>query len=153
MLRIILDPLRLTSYGLTVADVTEVLRWHLVSGRHPSGDQQLLVRADAAVTREEDISSLIIRDEIRINDVAKVAFSPEDSTGFVRLNGERVVGIGIIRQAGSNTIQIAEGVRDAVADINARMEGVDLQIISDDSVFIRGSVREVITTLLYPSWS
>ena len=151
VLRIILDPLRLTSYGLTVADVTEVLRaapLDVPAGSFRTGDQQLLVRADAAVTREEDISSLIIRDEIRINDVAKVAFSPEDSTGFVRLNGERVVGIGIIRQAGSNTIQIAEGVRDAVADINARMEGVDLQIISDDSVFIRGSVREVITTLL-----
>ena len=151
VLRIILDPLRLTSYGLTVADVTEVLRaapLDVPAGSFRTGDQQLLVRADAAVTREEDISSLIIRDQIRINDVAKVAFTPEDSTGFVRLNGERVVGIGIIRQAGSNTIRIAEGVHSAVTEINARMEGVDLQIISDDSVFIRGSVREVLTTLL-----
>jgi multidrug efflux pump subunit AcrB len=151
VLRIILDPLRLTSYGLTVADVTAVLRaapLDVPAGSFRAGDQQLLVRADAAVTREEDIASLIIRDQIRIGNVAKVAFSPEDSTGFVRLNGERVVGIGIIRQAGSNTIEIAEGVRAAVDDVNARMNGVTLQVISDDSIFIRGSVREVITTLL-----
>ena len=151
VLRIILDPLRLTSYGLTVADVSAVLRaapLDVPAGSFRAGDQQLLVRADAAVTKEEDIASLIIRDDIRIQNVAKVTFSPEDSTGFVRLNGERVVGIGVIRQAGSNTIRIAEGVRQAVADVNARMEGVELQIISDDSIFIRGSVREVITTLL-----
>ena len=151
VLRIILDPLRLTSYGLTVADVTAVLRaapLDVPAGSFRTGDQQLLVRADAAVTKEDDIAALIIRDDIRIRNVAKVAFSPEDASGFVRLNGERVVGIGIIRQAGSNTINIAKGVREAVADVNNRMQDLQLEIISDDSVFIRGSVREVITTLL-----
>ena len=108
----------------------------------------MLVRADAAVTSEEDIAALIIRDEIRIGQVAKVAFSPEDANSFVRLNGERIVGISVIRQAGSNTVRIADGVRAAVADINTRIEGVDLRISSDDSIFIRGSVREVVTTLL-----
>ena len=151
VLRIILDPLRLTSYGLTVADVAAVLQaapLDVPAGSFRAGDQQLLVRADAAVTSEEDIASLIIRDEIRIGQVAKVAFSPEDAKSFVRLNGERIVGISVIRQAGSNTVRIADGVRAAVADINTRIEGVDLRISSDDSIFIRGSVREVVTTLL-----
>ena len=151
VLRIILDPLRLTSYGLTVADVATVLQaapLDVPAGSFRAGDQQLLVRADAAVTSEEDIASLIIRDEIRIGQVAKVAFSPEDATSFARLNGERIVGISVIRQAGSNTVRIADGVRAALADINTRIEGVDLRISSDDSIFIRGSVREVITTLL-----
>ncbi|MGI9315293.1 MAG: efflux RND transporter permease subunit, partial [Luminiphilus sp.] len=151
VLRIILDPLRLTSYGLTVADVSAVLRaapLDVPAGSFRAGDQQLLVRADAAVTKEDDIASLIIRDEIRIGQVAKVAFTPEDSTSFVRLNGERVVGISLVRQAGSNTIRIAEGVRAAVSDLNIRMEGIDLEIISDDAIFIQGSVKEVVTTLL-----
>ena len=151
VLRIILDPLRLTSYGLTVADVSAVLRaapLDVPAGSFRAGDQQLLVRADAAVTKEDDIASLIIRDEIRIGQVAKVAFTPEDSTSFVRLNGERVVGISVVRQAGSNTIRIAEGVRAAVSDLNVRMEGIDLEIISDDAIFIQGSVKEVVTTLL-----
>ena len=86
--------------------------------------------------------------QVRVGQVAKVAFSPEDSTSFVRLNGERVVGISVVRQAGSNTIRIAEGVRAAVRDLNESMEGIQLEISSDDAVFIQGSVREVITTLL-----
>jgi multidrug efflux pump subunit AcrB len=56
VLRIILDPLRLTSYGLTVADVATVLQaapLDVPAGSFRAGDQQLLVRADAAVTSEE----------------------------------------------------------------------------------------------------
>lgn len=151
VLRIILDPLRLTSYGLTVADVTAVLRaapLDVPAGSFRAGDQQLLVRADAAVTKEDDIASLIVRDDIRIGDVAKVAFSPEDAEGFVRLNGERVVGIGIIRQAGSNTIEISNGVATVVEDLNQRLKDITLSVISDDAVFIRGAVKEVFATLL-----
>ncbi|MEL0306075.1 MAG: efflux RND transporter permease subunit, partial [Halieaceae bacterium] len=40
------------------------------------------------------------------------------------------------------------GVREAMDDINDRSGDLQLEIISDESVFIRGSVREVITTLL-----
>ena len=151
VLRIILDPLRLTSYGLTVADVTTVLRaapLDVPAGSFRAGDQQLLVRADAAVTKEDDIASLIVRDDIRVGDVAKVAFSPADAEGFVRLNGERVVGIGVIRQAGSNTIEISNGVTTVIDDLNDRLENITLSVISDDAVFIRGAVKEVFTTLL-----
>ena len=58
ILRVILDPLRLTSYGLTVTDVANVLRGaplDVPAGSFRAGEQQLLVRADAAVTREQDI--------------------------------------------------------------------------------------------------
>ena len=59
VLRVILDPLRLTSYGLTVADVAAVLQaapLDVPAGSFRTGEQQLLVRADAAVTKEEDIA-------------------------------------------------------------------------------------------------
>lgn len=150
VLRIILDPLRLTSFGLTVSDVRAVLQGaplDIPAGSFRSGDQQLLVRADAAVTREEDIAALIIRDNVRLKDVASVAFTPADSQSLVRLDGEMVVGLGIIRQAGSNTIEISEGVRSAMERINQRYSDVELSIISDNAVFIKGAVREVLVTL------
>jgi len=151
VLRVILDPLRLTSYQLTVADVTAVLRdapLDVPAGSFRAGDQQLLVRADAAVTREDDIGSLVIRDNIRIRDIAHVTFSPADATSIVRQDGHRVVGIGVVRQAGSNTIEISNGVRAAIERINDRFDNLSLAIISDDAVFIRGAVEEVIKTLL-----
>lgn len=150
ILRIIIDPLRMTSYGLTVADIAEVLRnapLDVPAGSLKAGDQQLLVRADAAVVREDDIAGLVIRDDLRLRDVARVAFTPANAESIVRLNGQQVIGIGIVRQAGSNTIEIADGA-DAVIDrLNARLEGITLTKVSDDALFIRGAVREVVVTL------
>ncbi len=151
VLRVILDPLRLTSYQLTVADVTAVLRdapLDVPAGSFRAGDQQLLVRADAAVTREDDIGSLVIRDDIRLRDIAHITFSPADTTSIFRQDGHRVVGMGVVRQAGSNTIEISDGIRAAIARINERFDDVTLTVISDDAVFIKGAVEEVIKTLL-----
>lgn len=151
VLRIILDPLRLTSYQLTVGDIAAVLRGaplDVPAGSFRTGDQELLVRADAAVTTEADIASLVIREGVRVGDVAKVAFSPADATSIVRLNGEQVIGIGVVRQAGSNTIEISDGVSAAIERLNARFEDIELVKITDDAVFIRGAVNEVGSTLL-----
>lgn len=150
ILRVILDPLRLTSYGLTVSDIVDVLRQaplDVPAGSFRSGDQQLLVRADAAVTEEDDIASLLIRDDIRLRDVARVAFTPADASNIVRVDGQRVIGIGVMRQAGSNTIEISDGVDRAMAQLNERFDDIELSKISDDAWFIRGAVREVIITL------
>jgi hydrophobe/amphiphile efflux-1 (HAE1) family protein len=150
-LRVIVDPLRLASYGLTVSDIAAVLReapLDVPAGSFRGGDQQLLVRADASVVTEQEVAATIIRDSVRIGDVADVTFAPADATSLVRLDGQRVVGIGIVRQAGSNTIDIAAGADRAIERLNARFDELTLQKISDNSVFIRGSVREVLTSLL-----
>ncbi|WOJ94653.1 efflux RND transporter permease subunit [Congregibacter variabilis] len=149
-LRVILDPLRLTSYGLTVSDVAAVLReapLDVPAGSFRGGDQQLLVRADASVVTEEQVANTIVTGTVRIGDVADVAFAPADAESIVRLNGQRVVGIGVVRQAGSNTIEIAAGADRAIAELNARFDDLTLQKISDNAIFIRGAVKEVLLSL------
>ncbi|MEM8493076.1 MAG: efflux RND transporter permease subunit [Pseudomonadota bacterium] len=151
VLRVILDPLRLTSFGLTVSDVAAVLRQaplDVPAGSFRSVDQQLLVRADASVVTEEQIKATTLRDQVRIGDVADVSFSPADAQSYVRLNGQLVIGIGVVRQAGSNTIEIAAGVDRAIERLNERFDDLELVKISDAATFIRGSVREVLISLL-----
>ena len=70
-------------------------------------------------------------------------------TTSLRMNGKTGVGLGIIRQAKSNALDISAGVRDGgrrAQRLAAR--GVKLTITSDDAIFIRGSIQEVIFTLL-----
>ena len=150
VLRVILDPLRLTSYGLTVTDVADTLRGaplDVPAGSFRSLDQELIVRADASVVTEDEIASMIVRDDVRVGDLATVVFSPEDATSFTRLDGRRVVGLGVVRQAGSNTIEISDGVRRAIERLDARFPDLDFVVISDSAEFIRGSVREVLVSL------
>lgn len=151
VLRINLDPLRLTSFGLTISDVAEVLRGvplDVPAGSFRSGDQQLLVRADARAVREAEIENIVLSGNVRIGDVAGVTFGPAMAESFVRLNGQRVIGISVVRQAGSNTIEIAAGVDRAIARINDRFDDIELVKISDSAIFIRGAVKEVLISLL-----
>lgn len=150
-LRVILDPLRLASYGLTVTDVAAVLReapLDVPAGSLRGGDQQLLVRADASVVTEAQVADIIVSENVRIADVADVSFAPADAVSLVQLNGQRVVGVGIVRQAGSNTIDIAAGADKAIETLNLRFEDLELKKITDKSVFIRGAVQEVLISLL-----
>ena len=123
ILRVELDPGRMSTYGLTVSDIRAVLPQaplDVPAGSFKTSDQTLLVRADAAVDSEDDIGNLFVTDQVRLRDVARIAYTPDDATSVVRLNGQRVLGVGVVRQAGSNTIQISEGAHRAVARFNAQ---------------------------------
>ncbi|MDD9982555.1 MAG: efflux RND transporter permease subunit, partial [Gammaproteobacteria bacterium] len=149
-LRVVVDPLRLTSFGLSVSDVAAVLRvapFDLPAGSFRSEDQELLVRADATVVTAEQVRGLSIRDNVEIGDVAEVYFAAEDAQSYVREGGRRVLGLGIVRQAKSNTLDISDGVSRAVARLNRRFDDVEISTIADEATFIRGSVREVAITL------
>lgn len=151
LLRVVVDPLRLTSYGLSVTDVANVLRqaaFDVPAGSFRSQDQELLVRADASVVTAEQVRALVIRDTRRIGDVANVYFGPEDAMSYTRLDGRNVIGLGVVRQAQSNTIKISEGVQKAVEELNERFDDLEIVITDDNATFIRSSVREVLITLL-----
>ncbi|MEQ8968351.1 MAG: efflux RND transporter permease subunit [Azospirillaceae bacterium] len=150
ILRVIVDPLRLASYGLGVDAVAEALRraeLDVPAGSFTSRDQSLLVRAEASVWREEDIAALPVRDGVRVGEVAQVIYGPAAPDSSVRLDGRPVVGMGVIRQAQSNTIAISDGVEAAVERLNRTLDEATLVKTSDDALFIRGSVREVGITL------
>ncbi|MDF1791875.1 MAG: efflux RND transporter permease subunit [Thalassobaculaceae bacterium] len=150
-LRVVLDPLRLSAYQLSVSDVIDVLKnapFDIPAGSFGSEDQELIVRADATVENAVEVEAIVIRDNIRVGDVAQVFFGPEDAESFVRVDGVHVIGLGIVRQAQSNTIQISERVRETVAEINGRFERIQVRVTSDDAQFIEGSVEEVLYTLV-----
>ncbi|MEQ9335339.1 efflux RND transporter permease subunit, partial [Thalassobaculum sp.] len=148
--RVVVDPLRLTAYRLAVADVIAVLErapFDIPTGSFASEEQELIVRADATVETAAEIEAMVIRDPVRIGDVAQVSFGPADAESMVRVDGLPVIGLGIVRQAQSNTVEISARVRTATQALNDRFERVELTVISDDALFIRGSIREVAISL------
>jgi len=151
LLRVVLDPMRLSAFALSVADVIAVLKsapFDIPAGSFASTDQELLVRANATVESAKEVEAIIIKGAVRIGDVAQVFFGPEDPESLVRVNGEEVIGLGIIRQAQSNTIEISENVAKAIADLNRRFDNIEVMVTSDDALFIEGSVSEVLFSLL-----
>ena len=150
VLRVAVDPMRLTSYGLSIGDIAVALRqapFDVPAGSFRSADQQLIVRADATVVDASEVAAIIIRDSVRVGDVASVYFGPEDADSLSRLNGRPVLGLNVLRQASSNTIEISAGIMAAVDRINARFDELEIVVTDDQALFIRNSVSQVLLTL------
>ncbi len=150
VLRVVVDPNRLAAHGLSIRDVSNLLsnaRYDVPAGSFQSTNLEVLVRANASVTKPTDIKALQLKPDIKLGDVADVHFGLADEESRVRLNGRSVVSIGIIRQAKSNTVKISEGVRKTVERLNARLKNLTITVTSDDAVFIKGAISEVLTSL------
>ena len=118
------------------------------AGRVSDANQTLLVRADASAKTPEAISAIEINPNTRVSDVADVVFGPAERTTSLRMNGKTGIGLGILRQAKSNTLDISAGVSAAVDELQPSLpEGVSLIITSDNATFISYSIEEVLFTL------
>ncbi|WP_371929538.1 efflux RND transporter permease subunit [Phyllobacterium sp. 21LDTY02-6] len=145
--RIDIDQDKLASLGMNVADVRNALTtmaFDTPAGQLNSNTQSIVVRATAPVTTPEEFEDIFIKGQTRIRDVATVTLGPDIGTSSLRANGKTGIGLGIIRQAQSNTLDISKGVRAAVAQLQQTLpDGVDIRVTSDDADFINGAVHEV----------
>lgn len=151
VMRVRIDPARLTAYGLAVDDIAEVLqtaRADVPAGSFKSVEQEVRVRANASVETPEQMAALRIRDDVRMGDVAEIFFSPADATSYVRLDGRSIVSLGILRQAQSNTVAISDDVKQTVERLNRDLRDAQITVTVDDAIFIKGALQEVLTTLL-----
>nr|MBA3516081.1 efflux RND transporter permease subunit [Hyphomicrobiales bacterium] len=152
LVRVLLDPNKLAARGLSVADLETALGTVALdapAGSLSGNNQSLLVRADASVTTGEEVEAIRINRTTRVGDVADVIFGPAETASSLRINSQTGIGLGVVRQAQSNTLDISEGVHAAVAELNEALpEGVAIKVTSDEATFIGGALEKVLYTLL-----
>ena len=151
IIRVSVNQVTLASRGLSMQDVVTALgraQLDTPAGTLENKQQSLLVRTEAPVATAADIAELYINDVTRVGDVATVRAGSATPTTITRLSGQLAIGIGIVRQAQSNTLDISAGVRAAIADLQREApQGTTISIISDDATFVSASLSEVMETL------
>ena len=156
-MRIDLDAARMAARGVAALDVARALRRENLEapgGRIESETREYTVRTDTKLLEAEAFRDLILRDvpgagQVRLADVAEIRLGEESDRSAVFRNGRPAIGLGVVRQAGANTVAVAERVRDVLDELQPRIPAdIDVSISYDQSVFISGSLREVAKTLL-----
>ncbi|WP_299552041.1 efflux RND transporter permease subunit [uncultured Tateyamaria sp.] len=146
-----IDQAQMATRGLTVADLTDALddvALDVPAGSLESTSQDFTVRATAGLQTPQEFERLILADDIRLGDVALVTLEPDEESSALRANGQTGIGMGIIRQAGSNTLSISNQVRAVVDALNETLpEEVHIAVTSDDATFINGAITEVLKSL------
>ncbi|WP_375674888.1 efflux RND transporter permease subunit [Bartonella sp. CL100XZDX] len=147
-----IDQAKLASYGLTVADISRVLAdmtTDVPVGSLRNSKQTLVVRATARLTTPESFEQVVLKPHVHLGDVAHVTLSPDIETVILRINGKTGIGLGIVRKAQSNTLNISEGVRAVVDNLKSIVpSSVHIDVINDDAIFIKSALHEVEVALV-----
>ena len=67
----------------------------------------------------------------------------EDVRSLLRVNGRPGVRLSVQKQSGTNTVQIADGVRAEIDRINLEMPNIKLNVLDDSSIYINRSIHSV----------
>ncbi len=149
--QVLIDAKKLAYYGLTILDVEQSLKANnieLPAGSILSKTREFSINVDAKLTKAEEYGNIIIKEarggQVRLNDIAMVREGAQNDISFVRFNGQQGFGLGIVRQAKSNAVQISDEVRKLVTKLQDKIpEDIDLMIGFDAAEFIRLSMHEL----------
>ncbi|NWO06112.1 MAG: efflux RND transporter permease subunit [Alteromonadaceae bacterium] len=154
-IRVWLDRTKLAARNITVAEVERALRANnveLPAGSVDSSTRNFTVRAEGRLSTVEDFRELVVRRDgnnlLRLGEVANVQVGVESDVGRLRSSGETAIGMGIIRQSKANTVAVSDAVQ-AELDLIRQTLPPEVRIAEsyDESIFIRASIKEVLTTL------
>jgi multidrug efflux pump subunit AcrB len=129
--RIALDPARLLALNTSAADISRQLRQvqqDNSGGRADLGGAELSVRTIATVQTADELAALEVTlsdgRSVRLDQVASVSDTVAEHRSIALLGGKPVVGFEIVRARGAGEIDVAEGVRAALAALTARHPAV-----------------------------
>ncbi|NBC04408.1 MAG: MMPL family transporter [Bacteroidetes bacterium] len=141
---------RLMASGLTAIDVQNAIvaeNTTLPGGNVKSGITDIYVRTLGEYTDIGQISETIITridgKPVRVRDIATVEDGYEDLGRVVNVNDKPMIRMGIRKQTGSNTVQVAADIRSEIEQINSEREDIELLMVIDQSDFIQNSIDNV----------
>jgi len=154
-MRIWLDTDKLAAYRLTAQDVEDALRrqnLEVPAGRIESEQREFSVTARTDLSTVAQFNQIALRTQggytVRLQDVARVEEGAASERSRVRLNGIPSISTGVIRNATANPLEVANGVRALIPQIQRDLPpSVTVVLANDLTVFIDRSVKAVYTTV------
>jgi Cu(I)/Ag(I) efflux system membrane protein CusA/SilA len=158
--QVTVDPRKLQAYRIPLRDVSDAIRMsnHDVGGRSVElAEREYMIRGRGYLRGRGDLGDIVLRatggTAVRVRDVARVEFAPDERRGIAELDGdgEVVAGIAIARY-GENALEVVRAVKQKLADIGAGLPaGVTLRAVYDRSELIYRAIGNLRTTLLEES--
>jgi multidrug efflux pump len=161
-MRVWLDPEKVSSRGLTAADVVRAIREQNIQvaagsvGQQPAPKDaafQLTINTTGRLIDEEQFGNIIIKTtpagaKTLLKDVARIELGANQYALESLLNNKAAVAIPIFQAPGSNALALSDSVRETMAALKQNFpEGLDYNIVYDPTRFVRASIEAVVHTL------
>ena len=159
-MRIWLDPLKMARFGLTPADVTQVLNEQNVEvatgtlGAESQNTFQYVLKYRGRYEEEKEYEQMVVRslpngDVLRISDIARVELGSQNYDIIGETNGRPGINISINQIAGSNANEIIMHIDAEVEEIRHSLPpGIVIEDLESKKDFLDASIANVVETLL-----
>jgi HAE1 family hydrophobic/amphiphilic exporter-1 len=155
-IQILVDREKLRALGLTYTHVAAALQREnidLPAGKLEQREHEPLVRVAGKFRSVDAFENLIVAVRggrpIYLPEVARIVDGIEERRSAALVDGRPGLSLDIVKQSGSNTVEVADGIYAAVDELNRELPPhIRLRTVVDRSIFIRDSVEDVRTTLL-----
>lgn len=147
-IRVELDSARMAALNVAAVDVSRRLR--LVQQEAPGGrgdvsGAEQAVRTIATVENAAELGTLDIPladgRHIRLDEVARIADTVAEPRSLATEDGKKVVGFEIFRTKGASELDVAEGARAAIAELQAKYPNIQLNVVIDNASPIAENFR------------
>ncbi|MBN4054258.1 efflux RND transporter permease subunit [Nitrospira defluvii] len=157
-MQVLVDPNAIAARDLTLLDLIDALRREnadVSAGDFNEGKRRYLVRTLGEYRTPEDIENIVIKGSggkrIFVRDVAQVALGFEKPLRTVRQNGEPAVAVNVLQESGANTLNVMDGLRAVVEDLNAgilKENQLYITQVYDETHYINSSIALVQQNLI-----
>jgi len=162
-MRIWLNPVKMASLGVSSTDIINAVKSQNVQvpagslGQEPSYDKEklkLTIRTKGRLKEPADFENIVIRSnvdgsDIKLKDIARVELGAESYSTLGRVNGSPACLMKIVQLSDANAIDVAKKIKKEMAKLSASFpDGVQYQIVRDETDFIKKSMHEVLKTIL-----
>ncbi|MBP7864780.1 MAG: multidrug efflux RND transporter permease subunit [Acidobacteria bacterium] len=158
-----LDPGKLARLNLTIEDVVSAVKEQ--NNANPAGQigtepappgQQFTysVRAQGRLVQAEEFGEVVIRANpdgsmVRLKDVARLELGAQFYNTVGRYNGAPAALVAVYQAPGSNALEVAAGVKQAMADLEKRFPpGLKAVLSLDTTLAVSSGIEEIVVTLL-----
>ncbi|HRE60054.1 MAG TPA: CusA/CzcA family heavy metal efflux RND transporter [Micropepsaceae bacterium] len=153
---VIVDPLRMRAYGVTLNEVREAIR---ASNRDVGGrtfelaETEFMIRGRGYIRNAGDIENVVLRamsgTPVLVRDIGRVELVPDERRGITELNGEGEVVSGIgVQRFGANALDVIAAIKDQLAVLAPSLpEGVSIVPVYDRSDLIHRALDTLTRTL------
>ncbi|MBX7245551.1 MAG: efflux RND transporter permease subunit [Candidatus Sumerlaeaceae bacterium] len=150
-INVFVDPMKLRGQGLTVAAVERALsseNTQIPGGTVKRGSEEFTVRTLGRVNNVAEISNIPVARRsdhtVTIGDVARVEDGTEEVKSIAELDGKPAVVLEVLKQTGSNTVEVVRNVKERLEDIEKTLpQGDRIQLVRDESVYILAATHSV----------
>lgn len=153
-LKIWLNPESLSAKRVNVSEIVALLKEQNVdipSGQIKSKMKNYNLIAHSKLDNVSAIKRLIIKSNregvVRLEDVAELELTANQTESIFRINGKNAIGLAIIAQETANPINVSKSINRYFDSIKPTLpEDLKFNVVFDSSLFIKKSIKEVYKT-------